>query len=115
MKRFLTMCAAALAVLALAEQQASAWTKSSFSVGLSYNREASDNSLCKGWLYTNGPHPSAQGGGDFGGYDGHGYDGHGFAGSEGVPFASMQYAPVMQQQPMLPAPRPMPIIEQRQQ
>src|SRR5438445_7914094 len=99
MKRFVTICAAALAVLALANQQASAWTKSSFSVGLSFNREASDNSLVHGWLYQNGPHPLAQGGGDFGGYGGHDYPA-----SDGIPFASAHSAPMMQPAPVMQQP-----------
>ncbi len=108
MKRFAMICVAALALMGMAEQKASAWTKSSFSVGLSFNREASDNRFMYG-LIRNGPAPYAQGGemmGDFGG--------HGYPISEGMPTASMQYAPAPQL-PMLPAPRPMPTIEQQRQ
>jgi hypothetical protein len=101
MKSFMTVCAAALALMALANQQASAWTKSNFSVGLTWNREASDNSWIHGWIYQNGPHPYAQGG--YGGPVSGGYDG-------GMPFASTQ-----PMQPMLPAPREMPSLDQPKQ
>src|SRR5439155_24295833 len=58
MKRFLAIYLAALAVLALAQNKASAWSKCNFNIGLHISREAADNSLLWG-LYRNGPHPFA--------------------------------------------------------
>ncbi len=98
MKRVLTGLALALALLAVGQQKASAWTKSSFSVGLSWSREAADNSFL--WkVYRNGPHPFAQGG-EFGGYGG------GFAGVDGgMPYAGTPVErPTL---PQLPAPKPL--------
>ncbi len=81
MKRFLVACTLALALMANAQQKASAWSKFNFNVGLNISREASDNNFLFG-LYRNGPHPNAQGGNGGGG--GGGYDGYGSAGGAGA-------------------------------
>jgi hypothetical protein len=57
MKRYLVACGLALALLAMADQKASAWTKTQFSIGLHYSREASENKTLWGLFY-NGPHPA---------------------------------------------------------
>jgi hypothetical protein len=73
MKRYLVACALAVTLVAMADQQASAWSKANFSVGLTYNREASENNFFWG-LFRNGPHPyaSANSGYGYGGYGGNG-------------------------------------------
>src|SRR5207302_9215078 len=73
MKRYLVACVLALALVAMADQKASAWSKFNFNVGLNVSREASDNSFLWG-LIRNGQHPYAQAYGGGGG--GYGYDGH---------------------------------------
>src|SRR5690348_14853240 len=58
MKRFLAIYLAALAVVAMSQTKASAWSKCNFNIGLHISRESADNSLLWG-LYRNGPHPFA--------------------------------------------------------
>jgi hypothetical protein len=85
MKKFLLICGLALALSALSHQQASAWHKFNFSVGMNISWEAANNSyFCGGILsgpppYAPGPlgfpPPYAPGWGTpapiYGGYDGH--------------------------------------------
>lgn len=98
MKRFMTVCALAVAILGLSQQQASAWKKFGFNIGMNINSESADNSALWG-AYRNGPVPGSKGHGqastitwdkhpkyadqfgggynpgyapgDFGGFDGH--------------------------------------------
>ena len=95
MKRFVTMCAVALALLAFESRQASAWSKFGFSVGMNIGYEKADNNF--GWgLYRSGPHPFAQGGGYYGGD----------SPIEGYPAASRPMAPMTAPaQPTLPMPQ----------
>jgi hypothetical protein len=123
MKRFLVVSSLALAVVLMAEQKASAWSKFNFNIGLNLSREAAENNFFWG-LYRNGPHPFAQqqgqggygqggygqggygqGGYGHGGY-GHGYPGHGGYGAEfGAPPANYFPMPHGAQAPnQLPAP-----------
>jgi hypothetical protein len=63
MKKIVLAGLAALAVIALAQQQASAWVNARFGVGLNWQRQSGGNNL--GWgLYRNGqpPGPEAFGG-----------------------------------------------------
>jgi hypothetical protein len=56
MKRFVTLCALAVALLAVAEQKASAWTKWNFSAGINLSYQGGDNCLLWG-LVKSGPMP----------------------------------------------------------
>lgn len=56
MKRFLTLCALALAGLGASEQQASAWCKFGLNVGASVNFECANSNLLWGAI-RNGPAP----------------------------------------------------------
>src|SRR4051812_21402178 len=79
MKRFLVACSLALALTALAEQKASAWSKFNFNVGLNVSYEAAETNFLWG-AFRSGPHPFAQpggevyGGGPHGGYGGQYYN-----------------------------------------
>lgn len=111
MKRFLVACSLALALTALAEQKASAWSKFNFNVGLNISREAAENNFLWG-LYRNGPHPFAQGGGEGYGYGGAGQGGFGGqyynampqAGAPATLPAPMQSAPAQMSAPAQTAP-----------
>jgi len=70
MKRFLATIVAALAILAISQNKASAWSKCNFNIGLHFSREAADNSFLWG-LYRSGPHPFASGPSSV--MSGHGY------------------------------------------
>lgn len=56
MKRFLAFSFAALGILAISDNKASAWSKTNFNIGLHISREAADNNFLWG-LFRNGPHP----------------------------------------------------------
>jgi hypothetical protein len=58
MKRFVTVCTLALAILAASEQKASAWKKFGFNVGLNIAAESADNNLLWG-AFRDGPVPGA--------------------------------------------------------
>jgi hypothetical protein len=82
MKRFVTMCALAAALLGTTGQKASAWSKFNFGIGMNLGWEAA-NTNCFWGAYKSGPAPyenGAYGGGFGGGYGaGCGYGG-GFPG-----------------------------------
>jgi hypothetical protein len=82
MKRFVTLCALAVAILAIAEQKASAWTKFNFSAGVNLSYQGGDNCLLWG-LAKSGPAPGCEYGG-----------------------APMYYAPPMAQGYTAPMPAP---------
>jgi hypothetical protein len=80
MKKFLVICGLALALSALSREQASAWHKFNFNVGLNISWEAANNCYFCG-LFTSGPAPYG-----YAPYDGgfgypafppaHGFDGY---------------------------------------
>jgi hypothetical protein len=109
MKRFLMGCTLAVALLAMSEQKASAWSKFNFGVGLNIGWEKADNSWLWGF-YRNGPVPGSDGHGvastiTWEGKGSHsqyqGGNGGYFQGDVGSPATTMPYAPPT---PTLPAP-----------
>ncbi len=105
MKRFLVACAAVAALLAVADQKASAWTKFNFNVGLNMSYETADTNLLWG-LFRSGPHPFAQQGQDPYGYGGYWNGGHANAGQGGANYGYYPYftAPTTTPPATLPAP-----------
>jgi hypothetical protein len=97
MKKIVLAGLFAISLIALSQQQASAWTNHRFSVGLSWSRQAGGNSLGWGaWVNGQPPGPEAFGGGDygvpsFGGHHGGHHGGHGSA--------PQYYAPMPQASP----------------
>src|SRR5207253_3019959 len=79
MKKFFVICGLALALSAVSQQQASAWHKFCFSVGLNVSWEAANNSYFCGRIIS-GPAPYAYAPYDVGfgapAFPGHGFDGH---------------------------------------
>jgi hypothetical protein len=60
MKRFVTVCTLALAILALSGQKASAWKKFGFNIGMNIAAESADNNYLWG-AFRDGPVPGSQG------------------------------------------------------
>lgn len=59
MKRFLFACSLALGALVADNQQASAWNKFNFNIGMNISYEAAENNFLWG-VFRSGPHPYAQ-------------------------------------------------------
>ncbi len=74
MKKIVLAGLFAITMIALSQQQASAWTNHRFSVGLNWNRQSGGNSIAWG-LYRNGqpPGPETFGGGFMPGAPMHGF------------------------------------------
>jgi hypothetical protein len=94
MKKFFVICGLALALSALSHQQASAWHKFNFSVGLNVSWEAANNSYFCGRIVSGpAPYGYAPYGGGFGApaFPGHGFDGY-YAAAPAAPAAPQAVA-----------------------
>jgi hypothetical protein len=108
MKRFVTMCALAVALLGTTSQKASAWSKFNFGAGFNIGWESA-NTNCLWGAYKSGPAPYENAGypGAYGGFGaGFGGVGGGFAGygEAAAPLPVNGASPIVPSNNIVPAP-----------
>ena len=108
MKKFVSAGMLAFCLIAMSQQEASAWVNSKFGIGLNWDWQSGGNSFFWGvWRNGQPPGPEAFGAGPGPGYGGPGYGGPGFGAGVGGGFGGAQsYPQPTMAQPSFQSPPP---------